>query len=306
MRLSRREKLLFNIDVGQLRGLEIGALSRPVVRRTDGQVLYADYLGTRQLREKYKDDVSVRVDDLVEVDIVTGQVDFAAAWGQTEKVDYIVASHVIEHVPDLVAWLDSLHTILKPGGSLRLAIPDRRYTFDYLRAETRLADVVAAHLVRARAPTPHSVIDFTFNAARVDAMAAWEGKVRADQLERLHRPETVLAFARDALESGGYHDVHCWAFTPLSFATLFEDLATLGLVEFACEEFFATVYGEAEFFMNLRVNSNPGEVRESWRRARQGLEAGAVSSVPTVKPPGWLSRLLKRARHRARVAMGRT
>ncbi len=52
--------------------------------------------------------------------------------------DLLVASHVIEHVPDLITWLREIASVLKPTGQARLAIPDRRYTFDLLRVETQL------------------------------------------------------------------------------------------------------------------------------------------------------------------------
>jgi predicted SAM-dependent methyltransferase len=35
----------------------------------------------------------------------------------------VIASHVIEHTPDLVTWLAEIRAILQPNGTLRLAIP---------------------------------------------------------------------------------------------------------------------------------------------------------------------------------------
>ncbi|MEX3900116.1 methyltransferase domain-containing protein [Paraburkholderia sp. BR10954] len=49
------------------------------------------------------------------------------------KFDYVIASHVIEHVLDLVGWVHSLLAALKHAGRIVLAVPDRRYTFDYVR-----------------------------------------------------------------------------------------------------------------------------------------------------------------------------
>src|SRR5437868_3008097 len=74
-------------------------------------------------------------------------------------VDYVVASHVIEHVPDLIGWLAEVREALEPGGELRLAVPDRRYTLDYRRSVSRLADVVHAWFMRARRPLPHQILD---------------------------------------------------------------------------------------------------------------------------------------------------
>ena len=80
-------------------------------------------------------------------------------------------------MPDLVTWLHEVAAVLKPEGDFRLVIPDRRYTFDLLRAETVLADVLAAHMVRARIPQVRQVIDHVANTVVVDATSC--GRVRS-------------------------------------------------------------------------------------------------------------------------------
>lgn len=283
--MNRRQKILHQLPVKGLLGIEIGALCRPVVQRSDGRILYSDYLSADELRERYRDDSSVDLDRIVDVDIVTRDKSLLEAYEFPEKPDYILASHVIEHVPDLVGWLDTLRAVLKPNGQVRLVVPDRRYTFDHLRSETRLCDVATAHLMKAKAPLPHSIIDHTYNMAKVDALDAWNGSIDAEKLVKYHAPETVLHFARDALENGGYHDVHCWTFTPLSFAVLFEQMATLGLLKFACDGYFDTEYGEIEFFVTLRGCDDNAEIADSWRTMRISLNqttTGLQHELPTV------------------------
>ena len=41
----------------------------------------------------------------------------------TGSVDEIVAEHVLEHVPDLVALMEEIYRVLAPGGLLRLEVP---------------------------------------------------------------------------------------------------------------------------------------------------------------------------------------
>jgi 2-polyprenyl-3-methyl-5-hydroxy-6-metoxy-1,4-benzoquinol methylase len=150
--MDRREKLLTGLNVSSGVGLEIGALDKPMLRRSEGEVIYVDYAGAETLRQKYDSDPHINVKDIVEVDAIWGSNTLQQAIGEERKVDYIVASHVVEHVPDLITWLQELRSVLKPGGQVRLVIPDRRFTFDYLRNETRISDVVNAHLLRARVP----------------------------------------------------------------------------------------------------------------------------------------------------------
>lgn len=40
-----------------------------------------------------------------------------------DEFDLIVASHVIEHVPDVMAFVTELYRIAKPGGRIRIATP---------------------------------------------------------------------------------------------------------------------------------------------------------------------------------------
>src|SRR5258708_2223917 len=115
MNNAQRKKLLHGLDVSKLVGVEIGALDKPYVRREDGEVLYVDYTDRDTLVQKYKDDPHVNVGNIVHVDAIWGHNTLAGAV-RDRKVDYVVASHVIEHVPDLITWLSELRSILKETG----------------------------------------------------------------------------------------------------------------------------------------------------------------------------------------------
>src|SRR5436190_9220256 len=45
-------------------------------------------------------------------------------------VDFVVASHVLEHVADPLALLADIHRVLRIGGVALVLLPDRRATFD--------------------------------------------------------------------------------------------------------------------------------------------------------------------------------
>ena len=59
--------------------------------------------------------------------------------------DAFVASHVIEHTPDLIAFLDSAAALLKPEGVVVLAVPDKRYCFDYFQPLTTTGQIIESH-----------------------------------------------------------------------------------------------------------------------------------------------------------------
>jgi 2-polyprenyl-3-methyl-5-hydroxy-6-metoxy-1,4-benzoquinol methylase len=116
------------IDVTTMRGLEIGPLASPRVRKDEGPVRYVDHASAAELKEKYATDAGMqgRLDEIVDVDYVLGKsTTISEATGKDAPFDYVIASHVIEHIPDTIGWLDDLTHVLRVGGILSLVIPDK-------------------------------------------------------------------------------------------------------------------------------------------------------------------------------------
>lgn len=181
---QRRDKILAGLDLPSLAGVEIGALTRPLVAKSEGNIFYVDHAGTNTLKDQYRLHHWVDTTQIVDVEGIWGNNSLQDCIGPGRKVDYVVASHVIEHTPDMITWLGEIRAILVPNGTLRLAIPDRRYTFDYLRFETRVHDVLDAYLQRTRTPLPRLVIEHHSLLRQVDAKAAWDGTLNRSDLER--------------------------------------------------------------------------------------------------------------------------
>jgi SAM-dependent methyltransferase len=263
---DRRQILLRGLDLARLRGLEVGPLMSPFVAKSDGDVVYVDHADTATLRQKYAADPNVEVDRIVEVDAVWGECSLLECL-DGRKVDYVIASHVAEHVPDLVTWLQEIEAVLASGGELRLALPDKRFTFDCLREEARFTDLIHAYIMRARQPLPHALLDCVLDvAANADAERICRGsQLRAD-IERCFSFEHALEFVRDARESGKYIDVHCWVVTPRRFAELMERLVAVGLVRFACTDFVDTILGSFDFYVAMQPSSDKDHAMASWRR----------------------------------------
>ncbi len=270
---DRRHILLQGLDVAAGSGIEIGALAWPIVSRADGNITYVDWADTETLRRKYADDPNVDVDRIVRVDAVWGDKTLAEAVGAGRKFDYVIASHVVEHVPDLIAWIGELLAVLGEAGEIRLAVPDKRYTFDCLRRETTLADIIAAHLYRARKPMAGQVLDFFINYIPVDLLGLWQGTVDVASL----RPDPArlplaVELARGAV-AGDYHDVHCWVFSPVSFTRLMEQLVAGGWLDCRCAMFTDTARHQLEFFIGLTREPDREAAAASWRHAADALVA---------------------------------
>ena len=260
--MDRKEKLLSGLSIEGKLGLEIGALCRPFIKDTEHNVIYADHASTEALREKYRHDPDVDIDQIVEVTAILGEGSLAHSVGKT--VDYVVASHVIEHVPNLIGWLSELCSILNEGGEIRLVVPDKRFTFDYLRATTRLSDVLYADLVKARFPMAHIVMDYVLNVVKLDGAKAWRSEIEPGRLERHHTLRDAQNIAQQILASNAYHDVHCWVFTPRSMAQLFVELTDHRLVELECVSFHDTAQDTIEFFVGMRHTKDFARARQSW------------------------------------------
>jgi SAM-dependent methyltransferase len=247
--------LLRGIDVAASFGLELGPLTSPVVTRDMGRVHYLDHVDTAALRARYATHDGFDVDAIVAIDHVIGDGTIASAVGEAAPFDYVVASHVIEHVPDPLRWLDDIHSVLRPGGIVALAVPDHRRCFDALRSPTVAADIVAAHLTGSTTPTARQVYDHYAGAVAWHGHIAWTEEPDFAELVPVHSEDEALARARAVVATGEYDDVHCWVFTPRSFTTVFEAQQRRGLMRFEIDHVSDTVGGE--FFVLLRAVDTP-------------------------------------------------
>jgi 2-polyprenyl-3-methyl-5-hydroxy-6-metoxy-1,4-benzoquinol methylase len=79
---------------------------------------------------------------------------------------------VIEHATDLCGFLTDCSALLKEGGTLLLAIPDRWCVLDYYRPASTLGDVLLAH-IHPQAYDIKSQLDEAWYGALLDGGGAW-------------------------------------------------------------------------------------------------------------------------------------
>lgn len=267
--MDLRTRIRHGIDLTAAEVLEIGPLYRPFILKSEAKVTYVDHTDAESLREKYREDPYVDLSAIVDVDAIWGKNTLLESVGG-KLFDYIIASHVIEHVPDMLTWLTELQQTLKPGGQIRLVVPDRRFTFDYLRRETELPDLVDAYLRKAREPLPRCIIDHVYYVRRgIDPAVAWKKGVDINALEVCHPFELGTSSALDTLNNHNYHDVHCWVFTPHSFASVMREAAEQDLLTLACAEFGDTQPNALEFTAYLTPENDKEKVIASWRQIEQ-------------------------------------
>jgi len=237
-------------------GLEIGPLDKPIVLKATANVRYVDIVGTAALVEKYRDDPSVDAAGLAEVDFALQDPEgrirtLPEVTGGDGPFDWVVASHVIEHVPDLIAWFDELAQVTVDGGHLVLLIPDRRFTFDALRPRTTVGQMLQAHTDGDVVPSERAVYDHFRSYVDVSAKDLWSGS-SASQYPRVFTVDQASQLRTQRLETGEYLDSHVWTFTPVEFVEQVVELGMLGLCDFVVEHIEPTLADDLEFLVLLR------------------------------------------------------
>jgi hypothetical protein len=249
---DRRSRILRFIEPSSQRGLEFGALDRPTISRSEGEVYYVDHLATAQLKEKYRGVPGYDTDRIIDVDFTWSDIRLQDIVGHKGPFDYVIASHMIEHVPDMIGWFNEVCEVLSPSGLISLVIPDRRYTFDFFRPETSISDLIACHLEKLKKPSARQIVEHYFLHASVDAVALWRDPFASGSITRVHDDAFSMRKCREVISSNEYHDVHCSVFTPASFYQVTTMLRKLNLIECDIEAIFPTQPLEIDFFVSLR------------------------------------------------------
>jgi SAM-dependent methyltransferase len=220
--------------------IEIGPSYSPIVPKADGwQTTVIDHATQAEILAKYQGMGVETVDRIEEVDYVWKGEPLTTLIPEARHgtFDGLVASHVGEHLPDLIAFLQSAATLIKPDGVMALALPDKRVCFDFFQPLTTTGDLVAAH---AEGRTRHARRTFFNQAAYFATRDSEIGWAHAGPGEfRLPNPLSLAQLACDEADespTSEYRDSHAWAFTPKSFELLILELNLLGHVKWAIRE----------------------------------------------------------------------
>lgn len=261
-KLSRFDKVFSKLDQTGL-GLEIGPSHNPIAPKKQGfNVHILDHASAEDLKKKYAGH-GVNLDNIEEVDYIWSGETFEKLIGKKEFFDWIIASHVIEHVPDMIGFLNQCSNILKKDGKLSLVIPDKRYCFDYFSPLSTTGDFLDAYSEKRTRPTPGQVFDHFSNASKRLNNIAWsnDGLGGADGLlQTFSDAESEYIRSNTSLD---YIDVHCWKFIPTSFLLIISDLENLRLIDFEVIDFYET--DGCEFYVTLAKTYRSGKDENSNR-----------------------------------------
>jgi len=250
--MDRKQKILFGLNLKGM-GLEIGPSHAPIAPKSEGyQVEILDHLNQEKLIEYYRregQDIS-RVE---EVDHVWSGQPLPEVVGKTECYDWIIASHVVEHTPDLARFLIDCGKLLKPDGILSLAVPDKRACFDYFRPISSLCTVLDSHHQNRKNHSVGTLIENRINFTQRNLRDAWHvGYQGKHTFHEAQFDPAISAWQRR--ERGDYIDSHAWCFTPSSFRLIVEDLQELQIIQLRETNFFPS--RNNEFFIQMSANGS--------------------------------------------------
>lgn len=247
--MSRKELALRHID-SEGKGIEIGPCYDPIAPKCEGfRVHVIDHMTRDQLLEKYGDQrENVDLDRIEEVDFVWRGEGYAELTGAPRSYDWIIASHVIEHTPDLIGFINNCDGVLKEDGVLSLVIPDKRFCFDHFRPLTGISSVIDSHLADATIHTTGTIVEFYLNVVANAGVIAWD-EAAPPAYTFVHTPEEARGWLGRSREEVSYQDTHSWCFVPASFRLMIQDLNDLGLISLREVDFIPTT--GCEFYVTL-------------------------------------------------------
>lgn len=272
--MERKEKVLHYLNInGQ--GLEIGPSHNPLTPKREGyKVDIIDHLSQDELKEKYKLH-GVNLENIEPVDFIWNGQPYITLTGKPKFYDWIIASHLIEHTPDLIGFLNDCVSVLKDNGVISLVIPDKRYCFDYFRPLTGLGKIIDAYFQKYTIHTSGTAAEYYLNVVRRGGEIAWHQYSQGDYAF-VHTLKNALDGIDAITNRQEYLDLHAWCFTPSSFRLIIEDLYSLGYIAVREVGFFPT--SDSEFYITL------GRQGQGHRLSRlelvKSVEAELVSTTP--------------------------
>jgi predicted SAM-dependent methyltransferase len=277
------------------RGIELGPGHHPYVTVLPGtEVRYVDRWVPQANRALFPELGDEAV--FPEPDIVANLDEQLLEMLPDRSEDFVITSHVLEHLANPMAMLADCHRVLRPGGVLVVLLPDMTMTSDSGRKPTSLDHLVHEYDTKVRAVDDAHVLEYIRVVRRFDG----EGPELAERMEKER--------------SRSFH-VHCWTestfFPVLEYAVGQLDCG-LELVEFVLPQ---DIKGSKEFGYVLRrpvIDATAEQNRARLVAARdlmlktrfaQSDPAVAAKLAAATAPPAWRKHPAVRAARKTQLKL---
>lgn len=250
MELARITRLQFLSMIPRDKSsLEIGALDKPLLHPTQFNNKILDVFDAETLKRNVNDP-NINRNAIVDVDYVWSGQPYTDLI--SDRFDFVISSHNIEHQPDLIAYLSNVASVLKPGGAMYLIIPDYRFCFDAFRQPSTILEVLGAHIDKKQKPSATDVLDLRAKQTHNFAYRHWAGD-HGNMDTSLNDPVSLCKIYDEVAQKvrAGYVDTHVWKFAPASFVNIMGLLRKMGLTDLDVELCSDTLPNSLEFYARL-------------------------------------------------------
>jgi len=211
------------------RVLEIGPYNNPALSKANYPNLkYMDIFTSEQInldQTRYTHTVEIPSIDIIADPKAT------PTFSTDLKFDFIFSAHNIEHYPDIITHLNEVATLAaSPNTKYFLAVPDRRYCFDYYQQESSFSDMITAYQLGIKQHTADSYIKNKLYATHNNIWAHWMDDHGEDPRTKDIDSEELKKLVAEAFNpKTDFADIHAWVFTNDSFMRNINTLNELGL-----------------------------------------------------------------------------
>jgi len=258
-----------NLVPKNLLTLEIGPLCNPCMNVNSDNVHVLDYFSQEELKENYKNDPNVNINNICKVDyIVKGISKYNTII--SHKYDCCFSSHNIEHTPCLITFLNNISSILKNNSYFFLCIPDYRYCFDYFRNPTNIFEILNSFYNKHYKPSPISILESKYLTCHNDSIKHWDifNKSIKNIFIDINEKKNLLNNQKEVIindieyikniynnsHENNYIDSHVWKFTPFIFKTIIDILYQTNYIDLKIERVYKTLKNSNEFYVILKKN----------------------------------------------------
>ena len=231
-------------------GLEISPNLAPMVTKNEGwNVKYLDLVSTETLKERAQSK-NIAMTSVPKIDYVYNPSHLISETVAPNKFDFVVSSHVIEHIPDLILHFQDIGNILNVGGVYCFIVPDMNLCFDIKKPQTSLGALIEAHINQHKQAPISAIIDEYRYGVKLNGQGAWSTE---DIGTFTPKYDHITGRIKDLLakpnELANWHG-HIWRFTPSSFVSIYEDCYKLELIKLKLEHIQPT--SKMEFLVVLQ------------------------------------------------------
>jgi hypothetical protein len=258
------------------KGIEIGPFYKPAAPKCEGwKTSVVDIFSKEELLNLLVSELESYRNQIEDIDILWDWKNKSLEEEVINKIggnlDYIISSHSIEHVVDLIEFLKSCSNILKSEGVFNLAIPDLRYTFDFFRNPSTIGQALSVYNNKSKRHSSEAHLDSILYQGRIGDHACWLPipgaeiwgvELNVDRIVKLseQKLEDSWKIYQDDKLSNNHIDFHNWVFTPSSFRLLIFELWILGIIDFTVNKI---IYDDgrigSEFFVQLVKKNKASE-----------------------------------------------